>query len=164
MKTKVLYPRMSVIIPLSLFAFGVIATFDEFIHGPTAMILPLPPAWLLFLGPPSIVVGFVTFFRGFAWGARALSRRTVLIVGLLMLVCPSCYVFSLPRNFEGLGSLWLIMLLFVSFPGCILMLLALAMKPTRRNKFKGGRGSSANFAKGREFFGRDRNSERPTPN
>jgi hypothetical protein len=118
--------------PLGVFVFGALATYDGWFHNSAQVVLPLPRAWLLFLGPTLLAVGCVIFFRRFAGGARVLSRRAVLILGSLMLVCPWFYVFSLPGNTEGLAVMWLMAALFVSFPGLVLMLVALAMKSNKQ--------------------------------
>ena len=123
--------RMSLVGRLILVGFGSLATYDALCHSPNETILPLPYAWLLFLGPSLLVVGCVILFRGSARGARMVSGRPLLIVGLVLLfigVCPWLYGFFFGGDPEGTGFLGTITFIFCGLPGLVVLLVALVKK------------------------------------
>jgi hypothetical protein len=100
---------------------------------------------MVLLGPTLFAAGcaatFLSFVRGFAWGASSFFRWAVLMIGLLMLAiggCPWVYTSYLvggrPGN-EGAGMLGTLISIVVGLPGLAITTLgALALRSKNHKK------------------------------
>ena len=89
--------------------------------------------WLSLMAPALFVVGFVVFVRGLVSGAPIVSRRTVLVSGLLMLVTggfPWAYTALIirDRGMEGSGMLGTLIFITVGIPGILATVLGCILR------------------------------------
>lgn len=93
-----------------------------------------PLEWLFFFAPMMILAGAVVLVRGLIWGAKAFTRRTVLVVGIVALAIggfPWAYtpllVHGSPGN-EGAGMLGTLLFILIGLPGLLMTLIGLVIR------------------------------------
>ena len=119
---------------LVLLGFGIIATRD-LDHVETERILARLPQDLIFFGPAIALLGCLMLLRAFAWSERWLTRRRVLVLGLVMFsISLFVWLFVIATD-HGSDASWakgmlaIMSTIYAGLPGLFLTLASFVLKP-----------------------------------